>query len=420
MTTETPTSCADDFEPTALSVTEARNQIINEIDPVSGILKRDLRSCLGCYLAEDIYSPIDVPSHINSAMDGYAIAGSDLPTDEPKSYTVCGTSFAGIPSAEPYKQGQVIRIMTGGVIPEGTNTVVMQEQVEVIDESTIRLKSEHKTGQNVRQAGEDIAKGTKVLTEGRRITPADLGIIASFGLSELRVYRRPRVAFFSTGDELRSIGETLEEGEIFDSNRYTLFGMLKELPVDIIDMGVIHDDKDSIRDAFIQASEMADFVITSGGVSVGEADYIKPTLKELGDTHFWKIRMKPGRPLTFGTLNGGTHPSYFFGLPGNPVAVMVTFLQFVGPAIRYFSSGELLKPITLKAESTSKLYKRSGRTEFQRGIFEQDDAGNLLVKRTGKQGSGILTSMSIANCFIVLDEDSTGCEIGDTVKIQTF
>ena len=281
MTNNRQTSCADAFEADAISVEDARKRIFSEISPITGTEKIALRSCLNRFLAEDITSPIDVPSHTNSAMDGYAIAGDDLPVDESKKYNVVGISYAGVPSTEVNTQGQVTRIMTGGVMPKGTDTVIMQEQVEVIDDTTIRLKAEHKSGQNVRHPGEDIAKDSQVLSQGRQITAADLGILASLGISELHVYRRPRVVFFSTGDELRSIGEKLAEGEIYDSNRYTLFGMLKQMNVEILDMGVVRDHPDAMRTAFTKASEMADIVITSGGVSVGEADYIKPTLKEL-------------------------------------------------------------------------------------------------------------------------------------------
>ncbi len=417
---EKQNSCADPFEADAISVDEARKRIFEEISPITGIEKLTLRSCLNRTLAEDIYSPINVPSHINSAMDGYAIAGDELPTDSPKSYKITGVSYAGKPSYESHQKGNVIRIMTGGVMPAGTDTVIMQEQVVLIDEHTIQLQAEHKAGQNVRQAGEDIAKDCLVLSKGRQISAADLGILASLGLGELHVYRRPRIAFFSTGDELRSIGETLQEGEIYDSNRYTLYGMLTQLGVEVLDMGLIRDTPDAMREAFIAASQMADIVITSGGVSVGDADYIKPTLKELGETYFWKVGMKPGRPLTFGSLNQSSENTWFFGLPGNPVAVMVTFLQFLQPAIHYLSSGNIKKPLTLQATCSSKLYKRAGRTEFQRGIFEQTSNGEITVKQTGKQGSGILTSMSIANCFIILSEDSTGVDVGDTVKIQPF
>ncbi len=416
MKTNKQTSCADPYENDSISVNQAKKKIIEEVTPIVGVEKLTLRSCLNRFLAEDIYSPINVPSHINSAMDGYAIAGDDLPSDAPQDYKVVGTAYAGKPTTSTIKVGEVIRIMTGGVMPAGTDTVIMQEQVELIDDTTIRIEPQHKVGQNVRQAGEDIEKNCLVLSKGKQLSAADLGILASLGIGELRVYRRPRIAFFSTGDELRSIGETLAEGEIYDSNRYTLFSMLKNLDVEILDMGVIRDTREDIRTAFINASEMADFVITSGGVSVGEADYIKPTLKELGDTHFWKIAMKPGRPLTFGKINNAR----FFGLPGNPVAVMVTFLQFLQPAIYYLSSGKTKQTITLQAKCASKLYKRSGRTEFQRGIFEQTTDGTLSVKRTGKQGSGILTSMSIANCFILLNEDCDGVEEGQMVEIQPF
>lgn len=417
MTDKKETSCADDWEPSALSIEDARTKILEEIKPITGIEKLALRSCLNRFLAEDISSPINVPSHINSAMDGYALSGGDLPTDSAKQYKIIDTSYAGTAASETCQYGQVIRIMTGGLIPAGTDTVIMQEQVKRIDETTVSIKpAKHQVGQNVRQAGEDIRKGVNVLTKGHQINTADLGVLASLGIGELRVYRRPRIAFFSTGDELRSIGEPLAAGEIYDSNRYTLYAMLKQMDVEILDMGVVRDTPEDMRTAFKEASGMADIVVTSGGVSVGEADYIKPTLKEMGSIHFWKIRMKPGRPLTFGKL--GT--SRFFGLPGNPVAVMVTFMQFVQPAIYYLACGKPNKIIKLKATSQSKLYKRPGRYEFQRGIFEQAEDGQLVVKRTGKQGSGILTSMSLANCFILLPEESAGIEEGDLVEIQPF
>lgn len=416
LTTKKQTSCADDWEPNVLSVDDARKKIIENISPLTGIEKLSLRSCLSRFLAEDVFSPIEVPSHPNSAMDGYAIAGSDLPTEEPKNFQVIDTCFAGVPSSKTCQKDQIIRIMTGGLIPEGTDTVIMQEQVKLNDDGSVLIKSGHKIGQNVRLAGEDIPLNYKVLSKGHQINTADLGILASLGIGELRVYRRPRIAFFSTGDELRSIGEALTAGEIYDSNRYTLYAMLKQLDVDILDMGVVKDNPDAMRLAFKEASEMADIIITSGGVSVGEADYIKPTLEEMGDIDFWKIRMKPGRPLTFGKL-GDTR---FFGLPGNPVAVMVTFLQFVQPAIYHLSSGQTKPMITLKAKSQNKLHKRPGRYEFQRGIFQQDKHGDLVVKRTGMQGSGILTSMSIANCFILLNEKCSGVEAGDIIEIQPF
>jgi len=414
--TKRQNSCADSFEADAISVDEAHKIITNKITPINRSEKLDLRNCLNRYLAKDIYSPINVPSHINSAMDGYAISGDDLPSQATKNYQVCGVAYAGRPSSDVHKAGHVTRIMTGATMPQGTDTVIMQEQVEITDKLNIRIKPEHKQGQNVRQAGEDIAKGSLVLPEGRQITPADLGVLSSLGFDQLDVFTRPRIAFFSTGDELRSVGESLKEGEIYDSNRYTLFGMLKQLEVEIIDFGVVKDTKDSIHNAFIKASELADLIITTGGVSVGDADYIKPTLKALGDTYFWKVAMKPGRPLTFGKVND----SWLFGLPGNPVAVMVTFMQFLEPAIQYLSSGNIKKPLALQAISNDKIRKRAGRTEFQRGIITSTTNKELIVQRTGKQGSGILTSMSMANCFIVLSEDSEGVDKGDMVTVQPF
>ena len=409
-------SCIDAFEADAISVDDARKTIFSEIIPIKENEKLAIRDCLKRYLAHEVISPIDVPPHTNSAMDGYAIAGIDLPADEAKSYKVSGSSFAGSPSSENYQSGNVIRIMTGGVMPDGTDTVIPQELTESLDGQYIKIEAEHKTGQNVRHPGEDLRKGSKIFSPGRQLSAADIGILASLGIGEIEVKRRPRVAFFSTGDELRSIGETLKEGEIYDSNRYTLFAMLKNLDVEILDLGVIPDTREDIRTAFLSASEKVDLFISTGGVSVGEADFIKPTLKQLGNTHFWKIAVKPGRPLTFGDVN----KSWFFGLPGNPVAVMVTFLQFVQPAINYLASGKIKLPLTLRAKCNEDIYKRPGRTEYLRGVFEQTNTGEFEVKRTGKQGSGILMSMSLANCFIHLPNDSNGVQAGDSVEIQPF
>ena len=414
--TNRPTSCLDPFEADAISVADARQTIYDQITPIQGSVKVALRDALNQYLAEDLISTINVPPHINAAMDGYALAGADLPSENTKTYHVAGASFAGVPSDENYQQGNVIRIMTGGVMPLGTDSVVPQELVDILDDGTIRIDAKQRTGQNVRHPGEDIPKGATVLNKGHQISAADLGIIASLGKGEVKVLRRPRVAFFSTGDELKSIGETLNEGDIYDSNRYTLFALLKNLDVEIIDLGVIRDTQEEIEKAFIAAAELADIVITSGGVSVGEADFIKPTLKKLGDTHFWKIAMKPGRPLTFGTY----HDSWFFGLPGNPVAVMVTFMQFVQPAINYLASGSIKPTLTIKACSQQAIKKRPGRTEYIRAIVAQTDNGELEVKLTGKQGSGILMSMSLANCFIHLSSESGGVESGDLVEIVPF
>ena len=410
-----PPSCADDTDTGVLSVDEARQRILADITPIKALEKVALRTALGRILAEDVISPLNVPSHTNSAMDGYAVSIADM-TRGIGHYECIGTAYAGQPYKKPCQPGQCVRIMTGAPIPEGTDTIIMQEQAEVLPNNIIQFVGKHHAGQNVRLAGEDISVGSAVINSGHRILPADLGVLASLGIGELRVRRRPRVAFFSTGDELRSIGEVLGEGEIYDSNRYSLYGMLTRLGVELLDLGVIPDQPAAVREAFQMASGMADVVITSGGVSVGEADYIKPVLEELGETKFWKIAMKPGRPLTFGHLG----ETLFFGLPGNPVAVMVTFYQFVQPALHYLASGNPCVPLTLSASCTQDLRKRPGRTEFLRGILQQTGQAELQVAVAGQQGSGILSSMSRANCFIVLPKDSGDIEAGSSVPVQPF
>ena len=411
---ETAENCDSDFESDWISVAEAQGHINQHITPLSDVVKRPLRDCLGQVLAQSIISPIDVPGHTNSAMDGYALNGSDLPADATVSLRVVGTAMAGVAFDGHCESGECVRIMTGAIMPQGTDSVVMQEQSERLDESTVRIGTGHRKGQNVRYAGEDIAAGAVVFSAGRRITAADLGVLASFGFAEVTVVRKVRVAFFSTGDELRSVGEVLGEGQIYDSNRYTLFGMLSQLDVDILDMGVVADKPEAVQKAFEQAAKMADVVITSGGVSVGEADYIKPTLRKMGNINFWKIAMKPGRPLTYGQLG----EAHFFGLPGNPVAVMVTFLQFVKPALQRLSGSVVTAPLRLNAVCQSDIRKQSGRTEFQRGIYTQLKDGSLSVELTGRQGSGILSSMSEANCLIVLSDDQGKVVQGDTVLIE--
>ncbi len=410
-------SCCDDVpEAATLTVDKARQRIIDTVHPITSCEKLTLRNALNRVLAEDIISPMDVPGHTNSAMDGYALSGDDLPQSGEQIYQIIGKSFAGAPFSGRCKAGQCVRIMTGAVMPEGTDTVIMQEHIETTGPDGVRIADGHRREQNVRQAGEDITAGSTVLQTSHKLTPADLGILSSLGIGEVRVYRRPRVAFFSTGDELRSIGEPLAEGDVYDSNRYSLYGMLKRLDVEVLDMGVVRDNENELRKAFSEAAAMADVVITSGGVSVGEADYIKPILEQTGEINFWKIAMKPGRPLTQGRIGN----SLFFGLPGNPVAVMVTFYQFVQPALNYLASGRKSLPMTIMATSTGNIFKRPGRYEFQRGILEQSADGQLTVRKTGQQGSGVLTSMSLANCFILLPEDCDGVSSGETVQVQPF
>jgi len=407
-------SCADAHEPNSLSVDDARQRIKNLIKPVTTWETRSLRDALGFILDQAIISPINVPPHNNSAMDGYAVHGSDL-NEQSITLQQVGIAFAGQPYTGDIKPGECIRIMTGAMMPADCDTVIMQEHVEVND-SSITLHGNHSIGQNVRLAGEDLQQGEEILLPGHKIMPADLGLIASLGIAEITVKRKLRVAFFSTGDELRSIGESLDEGQIYDSNRYTLYGMLKRLDVDILDMGVVADQKEALRQALQLASQQADVVLTSGGVSVGDADYVKEMLVELGHVDFWKIAMKPGRPLAFGKIND----TLFFGLPGNPVSVMVTFYQFVSSALQQLSGLPDQVQQLMQVNCVSSIRKRAGRFEFQRGILFQDESGITQVKTTGEQGSGILRSMSIANCFILLEEQCDGIKPNTIVTVQPF
>ncbi len=409
-------SCADPFDPDSISLSAALARIEERVVPVHACERLPIRECLDRVNNEAVKSPHDVPPLPNSAMDGFALAIDSLAQGTVTELDEIGTAFAGTPFTGSCEAGQCVRIMTGALIPEGTDAVIMQEQVEVTDAGKIRVDADHQVGENIRQAGEDIAKGETVIDAGARLNPADLGVLASLGIAQLQVKRKPVVAFFSTGDELVSIGEPLEPGKIHDSNRYSLHGMLSSLAVDIIDLGVVKDEPKAMREVLEKASLQADLIISTGGVSVGEADFIKPALADLGTTEFWKIAIKPGRPLTFGQIEA----SIFMGLPGNPVAVMVTFSQFVVPAIHALAGAIPRRPALFRARALDPMRKKPGRYEFQRGIAILDDNGEWQVSKTGKQGSGILTSMSRANCFIVLPDDNTGVEAGDEVKIQFF
>ncbi len=406
-------NCEDEFEPALLPVESALAGINEAISPITDAEFVPLRAALGRILASDLCSPHNVPNHTNSAMDGYAVRAEDLESKQPLS--VIGTAWAGKPYVGALAEGQCVRVMTGAIMPESSDTVVMQEQVELNDHK-IRLAAGQKAGQHVRKAGEDLVRGQVALAGGRRLAPADLGLIASLGIGEVNVLRRPRVAFFSNGDELRSIGQTLSPGEVYDSNRYTLHGMLSRAGMALTDLGVVPDDREEICAAFQSATGIADVLITSAGASVGDADFIQEVLDELGEVHFWKIAMKPGRPLAFGRVGD----ALFFGLPGNPVSVMVTFYQFVLPALRRLAGERRIVPLRLNASTTTALRKRPGRTEFQRGILSQNSNGQLEVGITGGQGSGILSSMSEANCFIVLPAECDGVAAGQTVVVEPF
>lgn len=407
-------SCADDYDPNSMPVAKARAFIHQFLAPVRGTLRVPVRSALGRVLAEDVVSPVNVPAHRNSAMDGWALRGADLAAEGETTLEEIGASFAGRPFAGRVGAGQCVRIMTGGVVPEGADTVVMQERAKANGRKVAFAPGQH-PGQNVRAAGEDLKAGSIALKRGRIVRPAELGLIASLGIGEVAVHRPLRVAFFSTGDELRSVGSVLGEGEIYDSNRYTIHGMLARLGCETLDMGVVGDDPERLERAFREAAAIADVVITSGGVSVGEADFVKELLQRLGEVVFWKIAMKPGRPLAYGKI-GDAH---FFGLPGNPVSVMVTFYQFVREALLALSGVDPVAPVpTFSAKCTARLKKAPGRTEFQRGILERDAQGAWVVRPTGEQGSGILKSMSDANCFIILDDATGNVEAGATVEVQ--
>ena len=408
-------SCADDFDPESLTCEEALARILEQVNVVTGFERLAIRTALGRILSETLTSPVDVPAHTNSAMDGFAVRASALPDAGTASLKVVGTAFAGKPFSADVGSGDAVRIMTGGAMPPGTDTVIMQENADFTD-GVIEIDADHKQGQNVRAAGEDLKCGQVVLDAGHRLAPADLGLVASLGIGEVPVFRKVRVAYFSTGDELRSVGEPLGVGEIYDSNRYTLFAMLKRIDAEIIDMGVVRDTHEAVQVALEDAAAVADVVITSGGVSVGEADYIKEVLAAIGQVRFWKVAMKPGRPLAFGSI-GSTR---FFGLPGNPVSVMVTFYQFVQPALLKMAGGRELNPVVVTARTTDVLKKRPGRTEYQRGILSRGNSGELLVSPTGDQGSGILRSMSIADCFIILPAESGRVEADSVVSVQPF
>jgi molybdopterin molybdotransferase len=408
--------CADPFEPSSISLSEALDKIRQRVRPVLACERLPIRDCLGRVNNEAVKSPHNVPPLPNSAMDGYAIAIASLEQDVITDLEDIGTAYAGAPFEGSCGPGQCVRIMTGALIPDGADAVIMQEQAEQSDSGKVRIDAQHRVGENIRQAGEAVQQGETVIEAGARLSPADLGVLASLGLAQLQVKRKPVVAFFSTGDELVAVGEPLEPGKIHDSNRYSLHGMLSTMAVDIIDLGVVRDDPDSMREVLTRASTQADLIISTGGVSVGEADFIKPALEELGTTEFWKIAIKPGRPLTFGQIDA----SIFMGLPGNPVAVMVTFSQFVVPAIHALAGANPHRPALFRARAQDKMRKKPGRYEFQRGIASMDENNEWQVARTGQQGSGILTSMSRANCFIVLPDDNAGVEPGDQVSIQFF
>jgi len=408
-------SCADGYDPQSLSVEQARKLILGLVEPVAGTERLFVRNALGRVLAEDVLATADVPGHDNSAMDGYAVRFADLAAEGDTVLRLAGTAFAGRTFAGRVEAGQCVRIMTGGVIPEGADTVVIQEVVQA-ENGRIVVPAGQRQGQHIRRAGEDLRAGTPAIRAGKLIRPAELGLIASLGVAEVNVRRRLRVAFFSTGDELCSVGTPLKEGEVYDSNRYTLFGMLTRLGCEAIDLGVARDEPAALEAAFRRAAAQADAILTSGGVSVGEADFIRGMMGKLGEVAFWKIAMRPGRPMAFGKIND----AWLFGLPGNPVAVMVTFYEFVREALLKMMGVSPIEPLPqFRVPCVTPLKKRPGRSEFQRGILFREN-GEWKVRVTGTQGSGVLRSMSEANCIIVVEHERGNVEPGELVGVQPF
>jgi molybdopterin molybdotransferase len=398
----------------AMSVAQARDLLLSTIKPVSGWETVAVRAALGRVLDRNVVAPFDVPAHDNSAMDGYAVRAADLAGGENR-LAVVGTAYAGGAFSGQIGPGQAVRVMTGAVLPRGADSVVEQEAARLEGDIVI-LPALQRVGQHVRRAGEDLAAGKPALHAGKRIGPSELGLLASLGFAEVAVRRRPRIAFFSTGDELASIGRALAPGEVYDSNRYTLYGALARMGMDILDMGVVRDDPAEMERAFTEAAREADAILTTGGVSVGDADYVKDIIARQGEVHFWKIDIKPGRPMAFGRLGD----AWLFGLPGNPVAVMVTYHQIVQDALLRLQGVDPLpaRP-SYPVKAAEPIRKVTGRREFPRGLLFHED-GEWRVHLSGHQGSGVLRSMVDANCFIVLPEGSGNVAAGDMVQVQPF
>ncbi|EHH2454832.1 bifunctional molybdopterin-guanine dinucleotide biosynthesis adaptor protein MobB/molybdopterin molybdotransferase MoeA [Vibrio parahaemolyticus] len=407
---EKDAACCDTLSPAFLSVVQGQEKILSLVNTVSGIEACKIENAYGRVLAEHIISPVNVPQYTNSAMDGYAIRSDDVDRD---SYQVVAEVMAGHAYDQPLEVGQAVKIMTGAPTPRNGDTVVMREQASQEGDKVTFNGSNIKAGQNVRQAGEALAIGSDVFTAGTRLASPEMGMIASLGFGEANVFRKLKVAVFSTGDEVQAPGTEQKANSIYDSNRFTIMGMLEKLGCEILDFGILEDNEQLMIEALENASAQADVVMTSGGVSVGDADYIKLALDKLGQIDFWRINMRPGRPLAFGQINNKP----FFGLPGNPVAVMVSFINFVEPALRKMQGEQGWKPLKVNAIATENLRSRQGRTEFSRGIYELDNTGRLTVRTTGKQGSGILRSMSEANCLIEISPAIDTVKAGESVTI---
>jgi molybdopterin molybdotransferase len=405
------------YDPKALSADAVNEFLAGLVEPVRDVEDVSIIEALGRVLASDIVSPISVPPHDNSAMDGFAFDGAALDGGGSVSLEVVGTAFAGKAWQGKVGAGQCLKIMTGAIIPAGLDTVVPQEFTQSAGDNRVSFPADIlRRGDNRRLKGEDLMQGKPALLAGTRLGPAACGLVASLGIAQVRVVRRLRVAYFSTGDEILTLGEPPREGAVYDSNRYTVHGLLERLGCEVIDLGVIRDEPAKLEDAFRTAAAKADAIITSGGVSVGEADYTKSMMAKLGDVAFWRIAMRPGRPMAVGRIGS----SVLFGLPGNPVAVMVTFLAFVRPALLRMMGALAAAQPYLRARSAEPMRKKPGRTEYQRGIVTTAADGQLEVRTTGNQGSGVLSSMVQANGLVVLHHAQGSVSAGDEVDVLMF
>jgi molybdopterin molybdotransferase len=429
------------YDPQALSAPMVNAFLAQLVMPLTDTERVSIFEALGRVLAQDVISPISVPPHDNSAMDGFAFNGAALDAQTPLTLKVLGTALAGKAWAGTVQANECVKIMTGAIVPAGLDTVVPQEFVSFNGDAITVPAGLLQAGDNRRKLGEDLMQGQAALQKGELLKPAAMGLLASLGISEVVVYRKLRVAYFSTGDEILSLGEAPREGAVFDSNRYTVWGLLSRMGCEVIDMGVVRDEPALLEAAFLEAASKADAIITSGGVSVGEADYTKAMMKKLGDVAFWRIAMRPGRPMAVGRIihtksasrtldtclrssqnesESSSNPAILFGLPGNPVAVMVTFLAFVRPALLQMMGSTQAPPPLLKARSQEAIRKKPGRTEYQRGTVSTAPDGSLQVQTTGSQGSGVLSSMVQANGLIVLHHAQGNVDLGDAVDVMVF
>ena len=412
---QNPTDC---FDPRTglVPIAEAEKQVLEHVVPIKTTQVVSLPEALGRVLTHPATSPINVPPHANAAMDGFALAGSALPAEGSRNFHIVGESLAGKPWSGTCETDQTVRVTTGAMMPENTDTVVIQEDVKVTgDQATI--KAGYKPHANVRLAGEDLVQHQVAVESGLKLGPAELGVLASTGIGRVEVIRKPVAAVFSTGDELKNAGEPLEPGSIYDSNRYVLMGLLQNCGADVMNLGVIPDNQEDTLEALSSASKKVDLIVTSGGVSTGSADFVISALQQLGSVDLWRIAIRPGRPFAFGRIGD----ALFFGLPGNPVAVMVTFYRLLQPALHKLMGDRNLSPAPIvKARATTRFRKKPNRSEVYRAILSRDDEGDPIVASTGQQGSGLLSSMSQANCFVLLDDDATTANPGDMVDVQPF